>query len=415
MRVMLINLGYPPNVIGGAELLVQSLAQGLVRAGIRTSVVSLSEGKMDWHYNDNGVRAYFIKAHPMGIALLNPKRTLSQRVFWHALGELNIWVARKLDAILDHEQPNIVNTHSILGLSVNAWHAVHARGIPVVHTLQDYQLLCPRGSMFRQGHPCTHQCRSCFLLTLRRRWASTVPSAVVGISKFILNLHSAHGYFPSAMQSVIPNSYRPPAVTEQASGAVTGPLRIGFIGRLHPTKGIELLLDSLKRLPRDRYIAKIAGSGSAAYEARLREMACGLSVDFLGWVRHDVFYDQIDVLVVPSVYNEPQGLVVVEAASFGVPTIYSDRGGLGEMGADFAGFLPFNPANPDSLSDLLLRLVETPSALRSLKNSIGPIPLPFKIEALVHGYQQLYEEILHPKVTWSPPWGGRAISIRPNI
>jgi glycosyltransferase involved in cell wall biosynthesis len=232
---------------------------------------------------------------------------------------------------------------------------------------------------------------------------------VVGISKFILQMHSSHGYFPSAVQSVIPNSFRPPQAAEKSNSPLAGRLRIGFIGRLHPTKGVELLLEALKRLPHGRYVAKIAGSGSSDDEARLRRMARGLTVDFMGWTRHDQFYDQIDVLVIPSVYNEPQGLVLVEAASFGVPAIYSNRGGLGEMGADFTGFLPFDPARPDSLSDLLLRLIETPSALLRLKSSIGPIPLPFKIEGLVHGYRQLYENILRADAT-SPPLRAAALS-----
>jgi len=415
MRVLILNLGYPPNTIGGAELLVQLLAREFVRRGIRTSVVSLSQNKTDWQYNDEGVRAYFINAHPMGIALLNPQRTALQKLLWHALGEANIWVARKLDAILKKERPDIVHSHSLLGLSVGAWRVAEARGVPIVHTLQDYQLLCPRGTMFRRGQPCAQQCHACALLTLRRRRASAIPAAVVGISNFILQAHLACGYFPAAIPAVIPNSSTRPRVTVRSDGASVGPLRIGFIGRLHPIKGIELLIEALKRLPRERYIAKIAGSGNADYEARLKRVASNLPIDFPGWVRHGQFYDQIDVLVVPSVYNEPQGLVLLEAASFGVPTIYANRGGLGEMGAEFAGFLPFDPAVPESLSDKLRYLIDTPSALARLKASIGPTPEPYKIDALFGSYSQLYEQVLRAGITAPPLHRDTLSRLTPNV
>jgi glycosyltransferase involved in cell wall biosynthesis len=395
VRVLIMNLGYPPNVMGGAELWVQTLAKELAGRGIKVGVVSLSQNGTDWQYDDEGVRAYFVHAHPMGIALLNPKRTLAQKLLWHALGEANMWISRKLGGVLEREKPDIVNTHSLLGLSVNAWHAVASRGIPVVHTLQDYQLLCPRGTMFRQGQPCARQCASCRLLTARRRRASAVPAAVVGISQFILNSHLAQGYFPAASKALIPNGFRARGtVSRRRLDAVGGPLRIGFIGRLHPTKGVELLIEALKRLRPGSYIAKLAGSGSPEYEARLRGMAAGLAVDFAGWVRRDEFYDQIDVLAVPSLYCEPQGMVLVEAASFGVPVIYSARGGLGEMGALFPGFLGFDPDRPDGLSEVLRPLTESRSSALRLAKSIGPVPSSFEIDRLIDQYCRLYEAAL---------------------
>jgi len=395
VRVLFINLGYPPNVIGGAELLVQSLAKALVGRGIEVAVVSLSQNGADWQYDDEGVRAYFVHAHPMGIALLNPERTLAQKVMWHVLGEANIWTSGKLAAILQKVRPDIVNTHSLLGFSVSAWNAIHALGTPIVHTLHDYQLLCPRGTMFRHDQPCARQCHSCRLLTERRRWASAMPAAVVGISQFILEVHSAHGYFSRATKAVIPNGVRSTAIAERnTDDAAAGPLRIGFIGRLHPTKGVELLLQALKRLPRRSYIVKIAGAGRPDYEARLRDLADGLPVDFMGWIERDQFYRQIDVLVVPSVYCEPQGMVLIEAASFGVPAIYANRGGLGETGAAFPGFCAFDPGQADSLGTTLLSLVETPSALSRLRASAAPMAQPFTIDGLVDGYRHLYERVL---------------------
>ncbi|HKT19952.1 MAG TPA: glycosyltransferase family 4 protein [Stellaceae bacterium] len=391
MRVLIVNLGYPPNTVGGAELLVQSLARGLVARGVETSVLSLSQKDEDWEYDDAGVHAYFVRAHPMGIALLDPGRTLTQKVLWHGLGEMNIWTSRKLRAVLQKERPDIVNTHNLLGLSVSAWRGAAAFGVPVVHTLHDYQLLCPRGTMFRHGAACAGVCRSCRLLTTRRRWASAVPAAVIGVSRFILEAHVAQGYFARARKVVIPNGFqRSQATAAKSSSAGEGPLRVGFIGRLHPIKGVELLFDALRKFPPESYIAKIAGTGSVDDEAWLRRLARGLAVDFMGWVGRDQFYPEIDVLVVPSLYCEPQGMVVIEAASFGVPVVYSKLGGLGEVGAAFPAFRAFDPAQPDGLSAALRSWIEDPSLARHLEPSIGPVPAPFTLDGLVDSYLRTY-------------------------
>lgn len=388
---MMISLGYPPNVIGGTELLVQSLARALARQGTSVSVVSLSQNGNDWEYDEDGVRAYFIAAHPMGIALLDPKRSPLKKVLWHALGEFNIWSAGKLAPIIEREKPDIIHTHSLLGLSVSLWQVARARGIPIAHTLHDYQLLCPRGTMFRAGHPCATQCGQCHWLTARRRRASAIPTAVVGISEFILQAHRTRGYFPNALQTVIPNGINVPANDDTPRNRTPAPpWRIGFVGRLHPIKGVELLIDALKQLPNGSYVAKIAGTGNPPYEAALKARASGLAVEFLGWVRPADFYPQIDVLVVPSLYDEPQGLVLLEAARAGIPVIYSNRGGLAEMGAAFPDFIAFDPARSNALSDALRAMMAAP---RQGNAHARPIPSLFIGETFVGSYRQLYNRI----------------------
>jgi glycosyltransferase involved in cell wall biosynthesis len=388
---MMINLGYPPNTIGGTEVLVQSLARAFAQQGSSVSVVSLSTSGTDRIDDDEGVRAYFIAAHPMGIALLDPQRTPLKKLLWHALGELNIWSAGKLAAILEREKPDIIHTHSLLGLSTSLWRVARAHGIPIAHTLHDYQLLCPRGTMFRADRPCDGQCETCRWLTVRRRRDSVIPDAVVGISECILRMHRAQGYFPNAIPRIIPNGLGlsgPEKYRRRRDPA--DPWQIGFIGRLHPIKGIDLFINALKELPSGSYVGKIAGSGNAEYEAQLKARARSHPIEFLGWVPAEEFYSQIDVLVVPSLYNEPQGLVLLEAARMGIPVIYSNRGGLAEMGAAFPDFTAFDPAIPGGLSKVLCALVATQptDACASF-----PLPARFARDTFIESYRQLYERL----------------------
>jgi glycosyltransferase involved in cell wall biosynthesis len=65
---------------------------------------------------------------------------------------LMAWEVKK---IIDREQPDLVHTHNLQGFSVAAWKVVKKRGLPLVHTMHDYYLLCPRNTMFGGGRNCT--------------------------------------------------------------------------------------------------------------------------------------------------------------------------------------------------------------------------------------------------------------------
>ena len=111
-----------------------------------------------------------------------------------------------------------------------------------------------------------------------------------------------------------------------------------FIGRLTPLKGADLLLDSLREAHRELrrpIVATIAGEGPerAALEARAARMAAEgiLVANVPGWIdaaRRDAMLARASLLALPSRWPEPFGLVGLEAARFGVPTVAFDVGGI---------------------------------------------------------------------------------------
>jgi glycosyltransferase involved in cell wall biosynthesis len=96
------------------------------------------------------------------------------------------------------------------------------------------------------------------------------------------------------------------------------------MGRVSEHKGIEVLLSAVDGGDKDLIIA---GEGDRGYVERLKAHTPG-NVEWRGWTDHRSFYDAIDVLVVPSVWLEPFGLIVVEAARARVPVLVADRPGL---------------------------------------------------------------------------------------
>lgn len=108
-----------------------------------------------------------------------------------------------------------------------------------------------------------------------------------------------------------------------------GRLRIAYLGRLHPIKGIENLLDACKLVDSESepWHLNIAGSGDSDYtnllKSRVAELGLETRVDFLGEIsgvqKEDLFANS-DVLIAPS-YVENFGIVIAEALAHEVPVI----------------------------------------------------------------------------------------------
>jgi len=135
---------------------------------------------------------------------------------------------------------------------------------------------------------------------------------------------------PGIQTAVIPNSVELPEETVRTEQ--NGQLRILYLGRLDPKKGIENLLTACKMLeqpPRKEISVTIAGAGEEDYTQRLaglvEELGLSGQVKMTGAVLGDAkreLFAQSDVAVFPS-YTENFGMVVGEALAHGVPVIAS--------------------------------------------------------------------------------------------
>jgi len=138
--------------------------------------------------------------------------------------------------------------------------------------------------------------------------------------------------FPRLRTRVIPNGVDAPDHLDRTER--NGDLRLLFIGRLDPIKGIEGLLQACSRLSADSEFAwslTIAGWGAPPYVAHIKEQITALGLDrrvhlvggVLGEAKKKLF-ENSDVAIVPS-HVESFGIVVAEALAHGVPVIASKR------------------------------------------------------------------------------------------
>ncbi|MFI7484329.1 glycosyltransferase family 4 protein [Kocuria sp. M1R5S2] len=149
--------------------------------------------------------------------------------------------------------------------------------------------------------------------------------------------------------AVLPNFVPPLDTVHEPSDD----FRVGFLGRLSRDKGMDVLVEAMEILDLrlgDRCRLIVGGesrfvSNNEATELQRRIEALRMPVDWLGWVAPDEFFGKTDVLVVPSTWQEPFGLVTAEAMAAGVPVIVSDAGALPEVvGPDHPWIVPAGEA-----------------------------------------------------------------------
>jgi glycosyltransferase involved in cell wall biosynthesis len=352
MRILLVNTAHPALVRGGAEAAVWDLARKLVERGHSVALVTHHPSWRNTLTEEDGIRHYRLGNRNLYYAFRPQRAPTPFRFLWHWLDSDNPLMGYAFRRILDREKPDIVNTHVLVGLSQGIWRTVKTRGIALVHYLHEYGVLCPRGSTFRNDSACRQPCKGCIFLTRKRQQLSMHVDTVIGVSDYTLQRHLEWGAFAGAHREVLPNIFEGLAFHGRAPARI-GPMRIGYFGRLVPDKGAHLLIEAVKRLPQSGWTLDIAGTGDSAYIESLKKQA-GANVRFLGWRKPQEVFSSLDMLVLPSLWPDPQPRVTFEAYMYGVPVIGSTAGGIPEeIWEGRTGWL-FPAGSVQGLADILM-------------------------------------------------------------
>lgn len=331
MKLLFIASLYPPDTLGGAEVALANKASGLAARGHRVSVLCTSAGKRWAVEVRDGVRVWRCPMPNLYPLYPAARHAWPARLAWHLADTYNPLAARAVRRALARSRPDLVITENLAGWSAAAWPAVKAVGLPLVHVLNDLQLLCPSLDLLeRSARPSGGP--ACRLWRAPQRRLSRHVDAVIGLSRAVLERHVEAGYFAHASRHVIPTALALP--DPGPPPAPPGPLRLGYIGRLAPSKGIEPLLAGLAMAGELDVTLDIAGSGTPGYAERLRGSHPDPRIRFLGQRPASDFYAHIDVLLVPSLRFDTLPTVIVEAAGASLPVLAAPVGGIPEMVAE---------------------------------------------------------------------------------
>lgn len=234
---------------------------------------------------------------------------------------------------------NVIHLHNITNPAVLEWAAARPG---TLLTVQDHRFFCPsRGKWTLDGQVCRlplvrADCRSCFedeayfreVHTLtERRLAAARRLPLTVLSRYMREELVAAGV-PPANVRVVPafvhglDPHAPPS----------GPPCVLFVGRLAEAKGVAEAI-SAWRLSGVGLPLVLAGSGPLREGVAGEASRDGAGLELPGWVdraRLSGFYRRASALLMPSRWQEPFGIVGIEALSFGVPVVAWDSGGVRE-------------------------------------------------------------------------------------
>lgn len=370
MHILFINARYTPEGIAGPAFTTQYLAEQMVREESRATVICRTDQPGVFQEVLEGVNL-------LRIGVRTPERQVLQI----------------LSSALDFHRPDIIHTLFPREFPLDRLATLaQERRIPIVHTLLAFNLLCPRGSMMRDAKMCKTQCPDCREATSVQRYFTEQVSAVVGISHYMLDLHHRSELFQNtSIRRVIHDAYAPPrSVTPSAT---TGkPLRLGYLGRMDPVKGIDLLLQTLTGpLSQRDWSLVLGGRGNPAYDVFLKTRYADPRIRFLGFVNPTDLLSQIDVLVVPSLLEEPLGRVWIEAYAHAVPVIGSRRGGIPEGIESGRTGLVFDPDRAGSLESALTSVLDDCALVDGMKRQANEKwSREFTPIAIARQYRQVY-------------------------
>jgi glycosyltransferase involved in cell wall biosynthesis len=407
MKILVISSLYAPNIGGGAEIILQRTVEGLQRRGYGVAVLATSDQPGLNITAVNQIKVYRAGLHNRYWHFTAQRPGRLSRLGWHIRDRYNVDMRGYVSQVIKLEQPDLVMCHNLTGWSVSVWDEITAANRPIVQVLHDLYLLCPSSTMFKKGHSCQRQCGTCVQFRKGHDERSTQVDTVVGVSRFMLDTLQAHGYFKGSRGYVVHNASPaalPAPIRHTAPTAAlkpsNAPLRFGYLGTLSDPKGVGWLIDQFQNLPFNATL-QIAGRGQLDDEKRFKAMATSSAISFVGYQTPEDFYSQIDVAVVPSIWNEPFGMVAVEACAYSRPVIASRMGGLTEIIQDQLNGLLCSPDDPDSLGLAMLKLHQQPRLLARLsgqaRNSVASL---LSVDLMLDQYESIFAQtLLHRDTT----------------
>ena len=262
---------------------------------------------------------------------------------------------KQLKMLIDQIHPDVIHTQNLLSISYWVWNYASQKGIRVVHTLRDYWLLDPK-TVLNQSNKymdAIHQ-------SIFRRVSNQNSIIVTSPSEATLRIFDQYGYFKKSQRHGIVNCVDVDdnelneniSAAQQKSG---NRINFIFVGTLGMHKGIDVLLNTFSRVNNPDISLTICGSGKL--EEYVKE-CCKKDqrIHYFGQLKKDALaeqYKNADAIIVPSVWEEPFGRIVIEGAKYGLPCIGSNRGGVPEIIKTLQDGIIFDPGKPAELEEAI--------------------------------------------------------------
>lgn len=430
MHLLKIIHGYPPTFNAGSEVYSQSICEALSR-NHRVSVFTRDENPYapEFAIRHQAVRPnldlYFVN-HPNG------KDGYRHAAMDAAFGEL-----------VDRLQPDVAHIGHLNHLSTGLVDELKQRNIPILFTLHDFWLACPRGQFLTRSIgrecnnvPCSGQdhrkcATTCYSMYFSGReahrreeeqqWTNWIAHRMeetrrvaqqaehfVAPSKYLRQRFIEQFGLPEHKISYLDYGFSTEYLQPVSGQSPDRQFTFGYIGTHIPAKGVNHLLEAFADVETAAELI-IFGREYGASTTALQAMAarCPNPVTFAGEYRNqDIVQEvfaKVDCIVVPSIWGENSPLVIHEAQACHIPVITANFGGMKEYVQHQVNGLLFEHRNSAALAEQLNWAVNNRTAMHImgrrgyLHSESGQVP---DIDTHVAELEKHYERLLATKNLW---------------
>jgi glycosyltransferase involved in cell wall biosynthesis len=374
MKILKIIHGYPPEYNAGSEVYSQSVCNELNKYH---EVVIFSREENDYEPD------FVIRETKTADGIPHFRVNMPRGKDGYNHKKLN----ENFRTLLLDLKPDVAHIGHLNHLSIGIVEILHGLQIPMLYTLHDFWLMCPRGQFLQRNFDgkdlyklcekqdntnCANSCYSMYYknsnnLEDKEYWSSWINQRMNDIksitskidlfhapSKYLMYRYITDFNIPAAkifyLDYGFPLHYLRP-VTKHSDK----PFTFGYIGTHIPAKGINQLLDSFAKIEGDaelKIFGRTNGQNTNALKAKAQQ--CKNNVIFAGeYINQnlaDVVFSNVDCIVVPSIWGENSPLVIHEAQACHIPVITADFGGMSEYVQHNVNGLLFKHRDTESLT-----------------------------------------------------------------
>ncbi len=391
MKILKIIHGYPPLYNAGSEVYSSSICNELSKKNqviIFTREENLYEKdfKIRIEKKKNNLKIYFI----------------NKRIDKDNYKNENI--DKKFAEILKENKIDIAHIGHLNHLSTGIVHLLKKQNIPIIFTLHDFWLMCPRGQFLQRNYEnenfyqicekqedekCALNCYNHYFSGQKEdfnrdkkfwsEWINTRMKETKSIiekvdmfiapSRYLMKLFIDDFKVPKSKIKYLdygfPSGYLKGITKDKKNDIFT----FGYIGTQIPAKGINLLIKAFSKI-NEKSILKIWGRTNGQSTKSLKDFAKNSKnkIEFSGeYVNKNIakeVFSKVDCIVVPSIWGENSPLVIHEAQSCKIPVITADFGGMKEYVSHKKNGLLFEHRNLNSIFEQMKFAINNPKKMK---------------------------------------------------
>ena len=409
MKILIQNNVFYPRVIGGAEMSSWLLAVELTKRGWDVDAMATTgqhgrgrkistrpipgAGGLVYEAPGSGLMDLYVDGAPPAAP------NILVRGIHHFLQIRSLRWESLADEIFERVNPDLLHTNTIVGLTGSIWRAARQRRIPILHTLRDYFLLCPRTTLLRSsGLDCVDAPLPCRILRSGKLPATECVDVVTAPSRFVLQRHLEGGAFANAVAEVVENACES-IVEDLPDRSGPGPVRGLYLGQIDHHKGIGLLMEALTGMLDEDNGLEFNFGGVGPMEAELTAFCARYPgrARYLGMVSGETKVQLLrdsHFVTVPSVWNDNFPRTMLDAFSNGLPVIGTRRGGIPEVVRDGLDGIVIEPASVELASAMRLYLGDPELRLRH-GASAHERAREYTLERQIGQFESLYRKLIH--------------------